>query len=138
MRQINLARIVLPSIQTIERSFNDAIVSTFDLLNMFYNITLQSASQKFFNFYIKDSTLGHVRLPQGWSGSPKISRDAMTATFSTDVLKEFKQVNNISETDFPPVDFNQILVTFVNDLDTYTPGPSLLLTRESSPPQSTI
>ena len=70
MRQINLATmndttLVLPSIQTIERSFNDAIVSCFDLSNMFYNIALQPSSQKYFNFYIEDSMLGHVRLPQG-------------------------------------------------------------------------
>ena len=72
----NDTSIVLPTIETIERSFHNCIISTFDILNMFYNIAVHKDSILFFNFYVENSIWSHGRLPQGWCGSPKISSEA--------------------------------------------------------------
>ena len=96
MRPINLSTrndttLVLPSIQTIERSFHDSFVSTYDLSNMFYGITLNEDSTQYFNFYVEDSIWGHERLPQGRTALPKFGRDAMVKTFSPETLQEWKK-----------------------------------------------
>ena len=62
MRAVNTATkndtsIVLPTIETIERSFHNCIISTFDLSNMFYNIAVHEESIPFFNFYVHANTL---------------------------------------------------------------------------------
>ena len=126
MRQINLSTrndttLVLPSIQTIERSFHNSHISTYDLSNMFYGITLKEDSTQFFNFYVEDTIWGHERLPQGWTASPKFGKDAMVKTFSPETLQEWRQKNNISIVDFPPNDYSAFLVTFVDDLANHTP-----------------
>ena len=55
MRAVNTATkndtsIVLPTIETIERSFHSCIISTFDISNMFYNVAVHEDSMKYFNF----------------------------------------------------------------------------------------
>ena len=64
---------------------------------------------------------GGERIPQGWSGSPKIAKDSMTHTFQDATLKEFKRENNISDIDFHLSTYKDILETFVDDLAVYTP-----------------
>ena len=49
MRAVNTATkndtsIVLPTIETIERSFHSSIISTFDISNMFYNVAVHKDS----------------------------------------------------------------------------------------------
>merc|ERR1712163_82443 len=61
--------VALPSIQTIETTFSQALVSTLDITNMFPSIKLTPSSYKYFNFYFGNKILTHTRLPQGWSSS---------------------------------------------------------------------
>ena len=70
---------------------------------------------------MESSTWRHERIPQGWSASPKIAKDAMSHTFQDSTMTEFKKDNNISDIDFPPSTYKDILETFVDDLAVYTP-----------------
>ena len=82
MRAVNTATqndtsIVLPTIETIERSFHSSIISTFDISNQFYNVAVHEDSMKYFNFYVENQIWTHGRLPQGWCGSPKVASEVM-------------------------------------------------------------
>ena len=71
-RSINLVTLnektsQLPSIQTIEGNFHNAIVSTIDLSNCYPTIEIEESSRNFFNFYVENEVWQHRRLPQGWS-----------------------------------------------------------------------
>ena len=70
----NDVTICLPTLQSIESSFEGCHVSTLDLSNQFYSVELDEASRKYFNFYVVDSVWTHKMLPQGWSASPAIAR----------------------------------------------------------------
>ena len=122
MRAVNTATkndtsIVLPTIETIERSFHSCIISTFDISNMFYNVAVHEDSMKFFNFYVENSVWSHGRLPQGWCGSPKIASEAMQETFHPTVMSDFKKANNITDADFPYHNYESLLDQFVDHLD---------------------
>ena len=105
----NDTSIVLPTIETIKRSFHNCIISTFDLSSMFYNIAEESIPS--FNVYIDNSIWSHGRLPQCWCSSPKIASEAM---------QDFKKANNLNDMDFPFHEYDAILDQFVDDLAVYT------------------
>ena len=76
---------------------------------------------KFFNFYVENQIWTHGRLPQGWCGSPKVASEAMQETFHPTVMSDFKKTMNITDEDFPYVNYENLLDTFVDDLAIYTP-----------------
>ena len=120
MRSINSATrndttIVLPTIASIERNFHSCMITTLDIQNQIYNVRLHEDSKKFFNFFVEESTWTHVALPQGWCTSPKLAREAMIMTFSPSILKDYKLKNNITDQDFPVMDFKKVLTQFVDD-----------------------
>ena len=86
---LNDCTIQLPTLQSIENAFQGCLISTFDISNAFYNIELEPYSTRFFNFFVRSEIWCHMRLPQGWSAAPKFCSDAIQATFTKAVLKEF-------------------------------------------------
>ena len=126
MRSINSATrndttILLPTIASIERNFHSCMITTLDIQNQFYNVRLHEDSKKFFNFFVKESTWTHTTVPQGWCASPKLAREAMIMTFGPSILKDYKLENNITDQDFPVMDFEKVLTQFVDDLAIFSP-----------------
>jgi hypothetical protein len=111
---LNDCTISLPTLQSIENSFQGCFISTFDITNCFYNIKMNQRSQKYFNFYAKNEIWQHDSLPPGWSSSPKFCNNAMAETFKTKVLQIFLKTK--TEEEFPYTHFGQFFTSFVNDL----------------------
>ena len=82
---------------------------------------LHKDSTRFLNFFVEESTWTHSALPQGWCASPKLAREAMIITFGPSVLKDYKLENNITDQDFPVMDFEKVLTQFVDDLAIFSP-----------------
>ena len=91
---LNNTTISLPTLQSIESNFEGSLVSTLDLSNCFYSIQLDEASKLYFNFFMMNEIWSHKVFTQGWSGSPKVSRDAIDETFSMKVLRRFLMLKN--------------------------------------------
>ena len=102
---LNDTTISLPTLQSIESNFEGSIVTTLDLFNCFYSIELDEESKQYFNFFMQNEIWTHNVLAQGWSGSPKISRDAVDQTFSVKMLTKFLALKKIK--DFPFTHYGQ-------------------------------
>ena len=68
MRLINSAthndtKIVLPTKASIERNFHLCMITTLNIQNQFYNVRLHEDSNKYFNFFVEESTWTHAALP---------------------------------------------------------------------------
>ena len=72
---LNDCTISLPTLQSIENSFQGCYISTFDISNCFYHLKLNQKSKKYFNFYARNEIWRHDSLPQGWTSSPKFCND---------------------------------------------------------------
>ena len=90
---LNDTTISLLTLQSIESNFEGSLVSTLDLSNCFYSIQLDESSKMYFNFFMIYVIWSHEVLSQGWSGSPKVSRDAIDETFSVKIFPSHILVN---------------------------------------------
>ena len=66
---LNEKSVQMPSLQSIEASFSNCLISTFDVSNMYPSICLTEDSQNYLILYIEVQVFNHARLPQGWSAS---------------------------------------------------------------------
>ena len=110
----------LPSLQSIEANFHNALVSTIDLSNCYPSIEIEENSRNFFNFYVEHEVWHHARLPQGWSASLAIAQRAVLWTFRDAVLQEFLATKNLSANQFPYTRFGQFVQGFVDDLSIFS------------------
>ena len=88
------------------------------MANNLYRIKLDEESKQYFNFFMQNEIWTHIVLAQGWSGSPKVSRDAIDETFSVKMLTKFLILKKIK--DLPFTHYGQFLSSFVDDLACFT------------------
>ena len=79
-------------------------------LNDTTSIELDKESKQYFNFFMQNEIWTNNVLAQSWSGSPKISRDAIEETFSVKMLNKFLILKKIK--DFPFTHYGQFLSSF--------------------------
>ena len=112
----------LPSIQSIEQCFGNAIVTTLDIKNAYPSIMIEESSRNYFNFYGPENMpWRHRATAQGWSPSLNFCQRALAWTFRPAVLEQFKTKHNLTWQQLPFSSFEKYLISFVDDLGIYTP-----------------
>ena len=103
-----------PGIKSAERQLYRITVEYRNLnratLNDTTSIELDKESKQYFNFFMQNEIWTNNVLAQSWSGSPKISRDAIEETFSVKMLNKFLILKKIK--DFPFTHYGQFLSSF--------------------------
>ena len=112
----------LPSIQAIESSFHNAIVSTLDIRNCYPSVELHKDSRSFFNFWVLSELWQHQSLCQGWAPSLCTAQRALAFTFRDSVLDDFKREMGLKHEDLPYKHYFSFLINFVDDISVFSPG----------------
>ena len=115
----------LPSIQSVETSFGDSIVSTLDIENCYLTILIAPESRNYFDFYGPSNQVWtHCAVAQGWSPSLNFCQRALAWTFRAPVLEKFRAEHILTWEQLPFSSYDQFLISFVDDLAIYTPAQS--------------
>ena len=110
----------LPSIQAIESSFHNSIVSTLDVKNCYPSIELDKDSRSYFNFWMLSDLWQHQSLAQGWAPSLAATQRALAFTFRDQVLEDFKKLKGLTDADLPHKHYFSFLINFVDDISVFS------------------
>ena len=118
----NIGKIQLPTLKEVEESVRGSLVSTVDLKNQYYAVDIEPEHQSKTNFYYKNAIWMSKRLAMGLANAPFIAFMAMKFTFRDEMLKQFLEINNI--TNFPYQSFDSFLKVYLDDILCHTPRKS--------------
>ena len=110
----------LPRLQEIKEATRGKIVSSFDVKDGFFNISVTKESQKYLAVYYEDRLLCFTRTPQGLSISPLIFVSAMKASFTAELLQEFLARKGWTKKEFPFQECSEFLSYYVDDIIVWT------------------
>ena len=106
----------LPTVETVKEKVSDALVSCFDIADMYFHIEISRECRKYLGTYGPKGILEYKRLAQGLRQSAAIAMQAMSATFSPEILQEFKTKYKIEWKSLPDIDtYDKIVLWYIDD-----------------------
>ena len=115
----DIGKIQLPTLKEVEESVRGSLVSTVDLKNQYYAVDIEPEHQSKTNFYYKNAIWMSKKLAMGLANAPFIAFMAMKFSFRDEMLKQFLEINKI--TDFPYKSFDSYLKIYLDDILCHTP-----------------
>ena len=114
----DIGKLSLPTLSEAQQKTAGCLCSAIDLKNQFYSLRLEKDSQKYTNFYWRNSVLYHERMPMGISSAPYWAQTAMDWSFRDEVLERFQQEKNVK---IPFKSYRQFCLWYLDDCLLFSP-----------------